>query len=289
MKIVKEAGLIIQKNTQAYPTNGQILIMAGGAGSGKGYVLNNVLLFDGKVFNVDDLKIKLVKLSKNKPNCKFNTLFKSRFGYELKNLNFKDGQQVKDLHYFINSLGIPESEKMAFFASTKLLHEKPNVIFDVTLDNPQKLKDISYYASLGGYDPKNINIVWVLTDIKVAKNQNAMRSRSVPEDLLVATHEGAAMTMFELMANAEKYSQFANGDFWIIFNTANIDSRVKQTRSSGLTGKENKSILHVDPKVIDGRRGYLALHLKERGQRCKHFADIDIAFRRKILQYVPKP
>jgi hypothetical protein len=65
--------------------------MAGGAGSGKGYVLNNVLLFNGKVFNVDDLKIKLVKLAKLKPNYKFNTMFKTRFGYELKDLNFKDG------------------------------------------------------------------------------------------------------------------------------------------------------------------------------------------------------
>jgi hypothetical protein len=58
---------------------------------------------------------------------------------------------------------------MAFFAMCKQLHIKPNVIFDVTLDNPQKLKDLSYYASLGGYDPMNINIVWVLTDINVAK------------------------------------------------------------------------------------------------------------------------
>jgi hypothetical protein len=63
--------------------------MAGGAGSGKGYVLNNVLLFNGKVFNVDDLKLKLVKLANLKPNCKFNTMFKTRFGYELKDLNFK--------------------------------------------------------------------------------------------------------------------------------------------------------------------------------------------------------
>ena len=71
--------------------------------------------------------------------------------------------------------------------------------------------------------------------------------------------------MFELMANAEKYSEYADGDFWIVFNTANIDSRVISTKSTGLSGKENNSILHVDPNVIDGHRGYLALRLKEPG------------------------
>lgn len=262
--------------------------MAGGAGSGKGHVLKNVLLFDGKTFNVDDLKEKLVKLSTAKPNNKFNTLFKNKFGYNLSKLNFKDGNQVKDLHFFIKSLGLPEAEKLAFFASVKHLHEKPNVIFDITLDDPIKIKSLSYYANLGGYDPLNINLVWVLTNIEIAKTQNKARSRSVPEELLVSTHEGAALTMFELMANAEKYSQYIDGDFWIVFNTANIDSRVIPTHSTGISGKDSKSVLHVDPKVVNGHRGYLALHLKERGKRCKHFGDIELELRRKILSYVPK-
>jgi len=66
--------------------------LAGGAGSGKGYVVKNVLLFDGKTFNVDDLKEKIVKLAKMKPNCKFATKFRAMYDYELKDLNFKNGQ-----------------------------------------------------------------------------------------------------------------------------------------------------------------------------------------------------
>lgn len=58
---------------------------------------------------------------------------------------------------------------MAFFACAKKLHEKPNVIFDITLDEIKKLREYSYYAQLGGYDLKDMHIVWVLTDIEVAK------------------------------------------------------------------------------------------------------------------------
>jgi hypothetical protein len=35
--------------------------------------------------------------------------------------------------------------------------------------------------------------------------------------------------------------------------------------STGLSGKEKNSILHVDPNVVNNHRGYLALHLKEPG------------------------
>ena len=41
---------------KAYPKFGNIVIMAGGAGSGKGFVLNKLVGVEGKVFDVDELK-----------------------------------------------------------------------------------------------------------------------------------------------------------------------------------------------------------------------------------------
>ncbi len=40
---------------KAYPKFGQVVILAGGAGSGKGFVNSNLLGIDGKVFDVDAL------------------------------------------------------------------------------------------------------------------------------------------------------------------------------------------------------------------------------------------
>lgn len=41
---------------EAYPKFGNIVLMAGGAGSGKGFVLSNLVGLEGKVFDVDELK-----------------------------------------------------------------------------------------------------------------------------------------------------------------------------------------------------------------------------------------
>jgi ABC-type uncharacterized transport system YnjBCD ATPase subunit len=41
---------------KAYPKYGNIVVMAGGAGSGKGFILSNLVGVEGKVFDVDELK-----------------------------------------------------------------------------------------------------------------------------------------------------------------------------------------------------------------------------------------
>ena len=41
---------------KAYPKYGHIVLMAGGAGSGKGFILSNLVGLEGKVFDVDELK-----------------------------------------------------------------------------------------------------------------------------------------------------------------------------------------------------------------------------------------
>jgi hypothetical protein len=56
---LNEAGLSL--NGKAYPKFNNVIIAAGGAGSGKGFVLNNVLLFKGKTFDVDALKTNILR------------------------------------------------------------------------------------------------------------------------------------------------------------------------------------------------------------------------------------
>lgn len=41
---------------KAYPNFGNVVIMAGGTGSGKGFVLSNLVGLEGKVMDVDALK-----------------------------------------------------------------------------------------------------------------------------------------------------------------------------------------------------------------------------------------
>lgn len=87
--LLNEKGLIL--NNQAYPKFNNVLIAAGGAGSGKGYVLSEILLFQGKTFDVDEIKKKIA-------NSKENSKISKDFREFLKSQN-TDVKSVSDIDF----------------------------------------------------------------------------------------------------------------------------------------------------------------------------------------------
>src|SRR6056300_178186 len=61
-----------------FPQFGNVVIMAGGAGSGKGHILDKLLGIEGHTYNVDDLK----KLSPRSPLLRKKA--KEKLGVDLK-------------------------------------------------------------------------------------------------------------------------------------------------------------------------------------------------------------
>lgn len=60
-EILSETALVIgDPSRSASKKENNVLILAGGAGSGKSFVLSKIIDFEGKLFNVDDLKSKLI-------------------------------------------------------------------------------------------------------------------------------------------------------------------------------------------------------------------------------------
>lgn len=273
-----EAGLIINKNDGAYPKEGQILIMAGGGGSGKSFILENLLLFEGKVFNIDHSKECLRLYGKKKPDGKIAQKFKQRYGYELKDISLKNPQHCNDIHEFLVQYRLAYEPQALFFKAAQVSKIKPNVIFDITLKDLQHLEIISAYAQQGGYDPKNIHVVWVLNDIKVALDQNAKRERTEPTDVIVTAHNGVATSMKALFDYSEKWRQAIDGDIWIVFNKKGVD--VHTTVNINRDDLGNKKITM---KIDD----YSAIHMKERGKPALKFNQIEKPLMDKILSYVP--
>lgn len=60
---LSERALNLGNRSVAYPRFDNVLIIAGGAGSGKDFVLNNMINFTGKEFNVDDIKRYAIHMS----------------------------------------------------------------------------------------------------------------------------------------------------------------------------------------------------------------------------------
>ena len=295
---LNEAGLSL--NGKAYPKFNNVIIAAGGAGSGKGFVLNNVLLFKGKTFDVDALKTNILRFG-SKEESKIWQEYKKYAEIEneegnniktnLNDLDLKNPIDVSTLHMFTDSMGYDDKFKELFFKVVSKTKNKPNVIFDVTLKKitslTEKIKD--YVIDKGHYDPKNVHLVWILNSFDIALKQNEQRARTVDVDIMLETHEGAALTMREILENSEKYRKVIDGDIWIVPNQVKVDSSIIQNTGNEIEWKGKKYSRNAETKknsmVIDK---YSAICIKKSGQSAMKYEEIEDFLKEKIRAYVPK-
>jgi len=222
---------------KAYPKSGNVLILAGGAGSGKGFVLDNLIGLEGKKFDVDDLK----SLALRAP--KLRKRIKSELDVDLAKLDLTKGADVAKVHEIVSQeLNLPNKRMAAFFSDIifKQPKDKPNVIFDVTLKDLFKLDNIARMVAGAGYEKKNTHIVWVVNDIEVAKVQNLdpKRGRVVPVEILVNTHRGASQTMLDIVKMGRGLKKYMDGDIVFAFNKINVDSEIERSKKGGSYVKE---------------------------------------------------
>jgi hypothetical protein len=255
---------------QAYPKFGNIVIMAGGAGSGKGFIKDKLVGIEGRVFDVDELKT----LASKTPIIQKRV--KAEFGVELDKLaaNLKDPENVAKLHEIIgDALDLPDRRMQSFYKSILVGSDerKPNIIFDVTLKDLRKLQNITRQVGSIGYKKENIHIVWVVNDIEVAKAQNLKRARTVPTEILVNTHRGASNTMQDILNLGKGLSKYMNGDIVFAFNKVGVDSDVVKSGSGGMYVKDANYF-----------------YAKRKGKAPTSVKDLDTDLKRKIKSYVPK-
>jgi len=232
-EILDEA--LITFNKQAYPKFGNIVIMQGGAASGKGFVKNKLLGIEGWSFDPDELK-ELAMTS-----TILNARVKKELGIDMSSLNLHNPEDVRLLHTILSDLyNVDERFKNAKFASlAKTSKERlPNLIFDITAKSLSKVKNIHDIALLYGYKKENIHIVWVLDDVKAAVEKNKSRPRTVPEDILIQTHEGASLTAKKLLSMGDDLNKYMDGDYWMVFNRMQVDSTEVHSEFGGFYIKD---------------------------------------------------
>lgn len=310
--------------------------------SGKGFVLSQIIDFQGKVFDVDEMKkqiqdagsydvnakdklskqyLKKVEKAKDFKQKSINIIKKMKHddpksfndlpddGIEPNQLNLKTPSHVALLHAYVDEFNLDKKRKDAFFGAIDPKSDhKPNVIFDVTLKRFGKLKEVYDYAMMAGYDIKNIHIVWILNDLEVAKRQNKSRSRQVPEDILVGTHEGASKTMAEIISQSSDVRKYADGDIWIMFNkvtrTQEDDPNLDRAEDDNFVkvGKSRYNIEFNDKEKVQKNmlkkgggksfevKRYTAVKIKDRGSAVYSPKQIEDQLKdvfKKVLNYVP--
>ena len=167
---------------------GQVIFLAGGAGSGKGFAIQYFLEGNKfKVRDVDEWKKAFLKIAAIK-----------RKYPKLRRLNLRRPDDVAKLHDFVEKKGI-QDKTLTLMLSQAKRGRLPNLIFDTTLKKKEKITQVLPLLMEVGYNPRNIHLIWALTNYYIAVEQNKERDRIVPDDILLDTHEGAANTMWQFV------------------------------------------------------------------------------------------
>jgi hypothetical protein len=295
-----EEKLIMLSNGKRY---GQIVFLAGGAGSGKGFAATNFMqseLF--KIRDVDEWKssfMKIADLADNpeklaKLHLRGSTFDPEKFR-EIKGLNLKKPADVSKLHQFVDELGIKDNTMTNMLKGMRNRKTLPNIMFDITAKNVQSIHNMMPDLLRAGYNPANIHMVWVLTNYQIAIKNNSSRSRVVPADIMLQTHSGAANTMFSIIQKKGKKLAI-NGSIHVILN--NPENTIKWEEGDVSRGGKkltkaaisNRTKGRWQPKSnkLSVIKDFTYITLKHRGKDMKTEKEILVTLHRWIENNVPE-
>ena len=268
--ILKEK-LITYSNRKPY---GQVVFIAGGAGSGKGFAISNFLdSASFKIRDVDEMKKQLqilnrlgkldIKtiLKKYGRNIKLKDLDLIRKiekdGFKLQNLNLKNPDHVYALHILVKAMGIKDSSLEKLLLGKNNPETLPNILFDITAKDVTDITSVIPKLKAVGYEANNIHLTWILTNYVTSLENNKNRSRMVPdgsmgsENIMLKTHEGAANTIWGLVTKA--LPKGMNGRVDVILNNPQHTVFVKGADGKDLekTQRIKKAKTDIDK---DGKR-----------------------------------
>jgi predicted kinase len=259
--------LITYNNRAPY---GQVVFLAGGAGSGKGFAISNFLDSAGyKLRDVDEMKKQLQilnRIGKITIDQILNKYGKSisqsdidnikqiqADGYRLQNMDLKKPNHVAALHTLVKAMGIKDKSLANMLAAQTNPEVLPNIMFDITAKDISDITQVLPQLKAAGYKPENIHLTWVLTNYMVAMQNNKSRERQVPEDILLKTHEGAGNTIWGVVTRA--LPKGMNGRVDVVLNNPENTVYMKDAEGNEITG----------PKGEKYPSDFLSLPLKKAG------------------------
>ena len=268
---------------------GQIVFMAGGAGSGKGFAIDNFIDSAGfKVRDVDEMKKAVGKLDQlgkfsvdkwykkygkklsDKPSKSGGLSPKEHIeefvlgtGMSISDIasDLKSPNNVASLHYIVDAMGLKDKWVINMLSGNTNKETLPNLLFDITAKKVSSITDVIKPLIANGYDSKNVHLIWVLKNYHAAVKANKERERVVPSDILLQTHEGASKTMWQVLTQIKPKG--LNGRIDVILNNNKFTATFVDSN-----GKE----IQVEPNQMNKLKkarpvvsGFKSLPIKKQG------------------------
>ena len=239
---------------------GQIVFMAGGAASGKGFAISNFIDSAGfKVRDVDEMKTALAKLNelgkfsvdkwyekfgnnlseKNKAHIEEFVIGKGLSISDIANPQhelggLKNPNNVMSLHLIVDAMGLKDKWLINMLKGKSNKETLPNLLFDITAKKVKSITSVIKPLVDAGYDANNIHLIWVLTNYHLSVKQNKKRDRVVPDDVLLLTHEGAAKTIWSILTGG--LPKGLNGRIDVILNNRENTVMFKDSKGNEMEG-----------------------------------------------------
>lgn len=243
---------------EMFPKFGQCIVMAGGAGSGKGYVIENHIAINADILDVDELKKTYIKIQKSKdiPDSqqeKKSTQLLNRIrtnnpiiANDDHNYDLKNSDDVSLLHQKVSKeLNWKNRTYQKFYQAAKSANPErlPNIIFDITGKDLDQLKTVTEIPKELGY---KITLVWVVTNREEAIIRNNSRDRTVSRQAFHDTHNGVNATLKQVLRNPilPKYYD----SFWLVFNSGET---IKPATPEEKIQRHNDAVVKLT-KTTDG-------------------------------------
>lgn len=259
---------------------GQIVFLAGGAGSGKGFAINNFMEGDKfKIRDVDELKLAFQKLDQlnkftlddllkkygsNISEKDMDLIQKTVIdkGYSLKDLDLRTPEHVYALHVMVRATGA-KNKTLDLILDNAKEGTLPNILFDTTFADMDDMNTYIPMLTKVGYQTKDIHVTWVLTNYEIAIQNNANRRRVVPKDILLKTHRGAAKTIVQLVKTG--FPREIDGGIYVVLNNPQNTMYINNPK----TGEHYRDV--KGRKVVGN---FLYLTVKKPGKQITNDAEI---------------
>ena len=236
-RVINENRVVVF-NGITYPKNGWCIILSGGSGSGKGYVLARQLPIDGKVIDVDKYKEYFVKMNGGYINGE--------------KFDWSNEDHVSFAHFAVKNKHWKDKAKKNFFLSQSNNKERlQNIIFDITGSEPNKdVTKIALEAKGCGY---NTMLVWVVSNRSEAIIRNLERKRTVKNVILHGLHNDIMLKMPPYLKSAQ--STECIDDAWIIFSSTEDIRRPKlsdeEQKNAAIRLKRTNSGFQIDEQTME--------------------------------------
>ena len=145
---------------------------------------------------------------------------------ELKGLNLRNPDDVFKLHMAVKKMGI-KGRSLQLLLRDVRPDRLPNIMFDITFKDTDEINEAMPMLLRAGYQPRDIHITWVLTNYHIAVKQNKERDRVVPDDIMIATHTGAATSMYNVIQG--NLPRGVDGQVNVVLNNKNNTIKFKSS------------------------------------------------------------